>query len=323
MQSTTTLSNNLHSYYFKLLLEEAEKKLVIVQLGKKKLHPRKTGKDSYMLKYGHIAEDLSTLAEGVVPTASSLSTTKKTISLLPYGKYIPITDELIWTAIDDVMEDHTKELAYDAAKTADSVVRNVLIANATANIQYVSSNIVADAGVTANDVFIVQDSIKAVRVLSGQDAPRREDGYYTWVVNNLISMDIQSDTSAGGFIELNKYVAGGPDKILKGEIGKAPGGVKVVESNNISSVANATPVNVYRTLMLAKDPFAFTSLDSDFVNMIIKPLGSGGSSDPLNQIATAGYKMMFGCTYVGGSFSGHEGAGADLCVQIRGACTGG
>jgi N4-gp56 family major capsid protein len=322
VQNTTTLSNNLHSYYFKLLLEEAEKKLVMVGLGKKMLHPRKTGKDSYVLRYGHIAEDLSTLGEGVTPTASSLKTNKYTISMNQYGKYIPITDFLVSTAIDPVMEDHVKELSYDAAKTADSIVRNVVIAGATTDIQYVGAGIVADAAITATDVFVAQDSIKAVRVLKGQDAPAMDDGYFTWVVHPLISMDIQSDTSAGGFIELNKYVAGLAEKPLKGEVGKVYG-ARVVESSNISAVANATPINVYRSLMFAKNAFAFTSFDSDFVELITKQQGSGGSSDPLNQIATVGYKMQFGCTYIGGTFTGEEGSSPDLCIQIRGAATGG
>ena len=322
VQNTTTLSNNLHSYYFKLLLEEAEKKLVMVGLGKKMLHPRKTGKDSYVLRYGHIAEDLSTLGEGVTPTASSLKTNKYTISMNQYGKYIPITDFLVSTAIDPVMEDHVKELSYDAAKTADSIVRNVVIAGATTDIQYVGSGIIADAAITATDVFVAQDSIKAVRVLKGQDAPAMDDGYFTWVVHPLISMDIQSDTSAGGFIELNKYVAGLAEKPLKGEVGKVYG-ARVVESSNISAVANATPINVYRSLMFAKNAFAFTSFDSDFVELITKQQGSGGSSDPLNQIATVGYKMQFGCTYIGGTFTGEEGSSPDLCIQIRGAATGG
>jgi len=321
-QNTTNMSDNLHSYYFKLLLEHAKKKLVIVQLGKKMLHPRRTGKDSYVLRYGHIAEDLSTLSEGVTPTASSLATNKYTISMNQYGKYIPITDLLISTAIDPVLEDHVKELSYDAAKSADSVVRNVCIAGATSNIQYVGSGIAADNTVTANDVFIAQDSIKAVRVLKGQDAPMMDDGYYSWVVHPLISMDIQSDTSAGGFIELNKYVAGLADKPLKGEVGKVYG-ARVVESSNISSVANTGVINVYRSLMFAKNAFAFTSFDSDFIELITKQVGSGGSSDPLNQIATVGYKMQFGSSYIGGSFSDHEGASADLCIQIRGAATGG
>lgn len=319
-ETTATLSNNLHSYYFKILLESAEKKLRLVPLGKKMLHPRKTGKDSYILKYGNLASATPLLAEGVTPIASTIDTNKYTISIKQYGRYIPVSDFLMSTAIDPVLEDIADRLGYDAAKTADSVVRDMLIAGAT-NIEYVGA-ITAENDVTATDVFVAQDAIKGVRELKGQDAPPMDDGMYVWVVHGLTSMDIQADTSAGGFIELNKYVAGLAEKPLKGEVGKVYG-ARVVESNNISSVENTGSVNVYRSLMLAKDAFVFTSFDSDFISMKIKQVGSGGIADPLDQIATAGYKMEFGSTYVGGSFSNDNDASPDLCVQIRGAATGG
>jgi hypothetical protein len=79
-----------------------------------------------------------------------------------------------------------------------------------------------------------------------------DDGYYTWVVHSLIGMDMISDTAVGGVIELNKYVAGMMEKPLKGEIGKVYG-AKVVETNNINY--NASTVNVYRSIMFAKEAF--------------------------------------------------------------------
>jgi len=321
-ETTSTLSDNLHSYYFKLLLESAEKQLKLVPLGQKLLHPRRTGKDSYKLRYGNIADDVSELSEGVTPTASTIDTNKYTVSMKQYGKYIAVSDFLSATAIDPVLEDISSRLGYHSAKSADSIVRDVIIAGATTNIQYVGSGIAADNTVTAADVFVAQDAIKAVRVLKMQDSPARDDGNYIWVVHGGISMDIQSDTSAGSFIELNKYVAGMADKVMKGEIGRVYG-ARVVESNNISSVDNTSSIAVYRSLMLAKDPFIFTSFDSDFIQMKVKQLGSAGTADPLDQIATCGYKMQFGCTYVGGSFSNHEGASPELAIQIRGAVTGG
>jgi hypothetical protein len=59
------------------------------------------------------------------------------------------------------------------------------------------------------------------------------------------------------------------------------------------------------------------------MELIIKQVGSGGTSDPLNQVGTAGYKMQFGCSYIGGTFTNEEGASPDLAYEIRGAATGG
>ena len=320
METTVTLANNLHTYYHKGLLDTARKNLKLWGLGKKKLHPRGNGLDSYMLKFGHVASSTAELTEGVVPSSASIATNKYTVTVKQYGQHILLTDKLIMTAIDPVLDDVSEELGYTAALSTDNIIRDHLIANATSSIQY-TSTAVSDATVTANMTFVAQDAIKAVRELDAQDAPSI-DGDYVWVVPSRVAQDIMADTSAGGFIELNKYVAGLADKPLNGEIGKVYQ-ARVVKSNAMTYATNAGSVNVYRTFMLAKDAFAVTSFDKDHMDLIVKQVGSAGTADPLNQIATAGYKLQFGVKYVGGSFSNHNGASPDLCIQIRGAATGG
>lgn len=320
METTVTLAPNLHTYYHKGLLDTARKNLKLWALGKKKLHPKGNGLDSYMLKFGHVASSTSELTEGVVPSSASIATNKYTVTVKQYGQHILLTDKLIMTAIDPVLDDVAEELGYTAALSTDNIIRDHLIANATSNIQY-ASTAVSDAMVTATMTFVAQDAIKAVRELDAQDAPSI-DGDYVWVVPSRVAQDIMADTSAGGFIELNKYVSGLADKPLNGEIGKVYQ-ARVVKSNAMTSAANAGSVNVYRTFMLAKDAFAVTTFDKDHVDLIVKQVGSAGTADPLNQIATAGYKLQFGVKYVGGSFSNHNGASPDLCIQVRGAATGG
>lgn len=321
-ETTSSLSGNLHTYYFKMMLATAKKNLKFWGMGKKKVHPKGNGTDSYMLKFGHVAASTSALSEGVVPSSATIKTNKYTVTVAQYGQYVSLSDFLIFTAIDPVLEDVSEELGYTAALSTDQIIRDNLVSNATTSIQYVGAGISTDNGVLATSTFVAQDALKAVRILRGTDAPAMDDGLYTWIVHPYIAVDIMSDTSAGGFIELNKYVAGLADGPLNGEIGKVYGS-RVVESSNISSVANSGSVNVYRTFMLAKDAYACTSFDKDHVDLIVKQLGAGGTSDPLNQIATAGYKLQFGVKYVGGSFTGHNGSSPDLALQIRGAATGG
>lgn len=320
METTVTLANNLHTYYHKGLLDTAKKNLKLWSLGKQKLHPKGNGVDSYMLKFGHVASSTSELTEGVVPSSASIATNKYTVTVKQYGQHILLTDKLIMTAIDPVLDDVAEELGYTAALSTDNIIRDHLIANATSSIQY-TSTAVSDATVTGTMTFVARDAIKAVRELDAQDAPSI-DGDYVWVVPSRVAQDIMADTSAGGFIELNKYVAGLADKPLNGEIGKVYQ-ARVVKSNAMTYATNGSSVNVYRTFMLAKDAFACTSFDKDHIDLIVKQVGTAGTADPLNQIATAGYKLQFGVKYVGGSFSNHNGASPDLCIQVRGAATGG
>lgn len=321
-ETTVTLSPNQYSFYFKTLLDSAEKELVYWDLGKRAMHPKKTGTDSYMLKYGNVAASTNTLTEGVVPTAATIDTNKYTISLNQYGQWIALTDWLDLTAIDDVFENVSERLGYCAGLSTDTVIRDMLIANATTSIQYSGSGNTTDNNIAANETLVAPDALKASRILSGADAPRFSDGCYVWIVHPLQAHDIMADTSAGGFIELNKYVQGLADKPLKGEMGKVYG-ARIVQTSNVASAANNGSVNVYRSMMLAKDAFVVTTLDKNHVQLITKPVDSGGIANPLNQVGSVGYKLQFGSKYVGGTFTNSNSASPDLCLQIRSAASGG
>ena len=54
--------------------------------------------------------------------------------------------------------------------------------------------------------------------------------------------------------------------------------------------AGANGQDVYSTLIIADDAYGTTKVTGGGLQHIVKPLGSGGSSDPLNQRATVGWK---------------------------------
>ena len=54
--------------------------------------------------------------------------------------------------------------------------------------------------------------------------------------------------------------------------------------------AGVNGADVYSTLIIADDAYATTKVANGGLQHIVKPLGSGGSSDPLNQRATVGWK---------------------------------
>lgn len=51
-------------------------------------------------------------------------------------------------------------------------------------------------------------------------------------------------------------------------------------------------VPVFSTLIIGEDAYATVEIEGGGMEMIVKPLGSGGTSDPINQRSTAGWKAM-------------------------------
>lgn len=51
--------------------------------------------------------------------------------------------------------------------------------------------------------------------------------------------------------------------------------------------------DVEYTLLVGKDAYGVTELEAEQAKTYVKPRGSGGTSDPLDQISTVGYKAAF------------------------------
>jgi N4-gp56 family major capsid protein len=97
---------------------------------------------------------------------------------------------------------------------------------------------------------------------------------------------LQTETGIGGFLDINKYKR--PDRIDTGEIGKI-GNVRIFVSPFIKTYSSN--ITVYPTLFIGKQAYGGSQLQS--MQMIMKPLGSSGVADPLNQRMSVGAKTFF------------------------------
>ncbi len=111
----------------------------------------------------------------------------------------------------------------------------------------------------------------------------------------LVSPEVQYDLIAltnetNSFIDIAKYAK--TESILDGEVGTILG-FKIIVDNFTSSVENASGVVVHQCIALGKDAFGVVDLEGDTNSprLIHKPLGSGGTNDPIDQIQTLGWKI--------------------------------
>jgi N4-gp56 family major capsid protein len=78
-----------------------------------------------------------------------------------------------------------------------------------------------------------------------------------------------------------------------GELGRIAG-VRFVESTESKIWANAGQdgISVFSTLVVGANAYGTTEVEGGGLETIIKQLGSGGTADPLNQRASAGWKAV-------------------------------
>lgn len=301
---TSTISQSVKNrYYDELFLRIAEAKFVHKQLGQLN---RKIGKGEggygtgsvYWTRWANLPLVTAGQGEGVPTTAVSMSAVNVTGSTAQYDAAVSISDLAAYTSFGDVMKQAMERLAYNAGESIDTIVRNVV---STGGTFQAPGGIAAAAwtSIPATATFGVSEVRKAVRTLNRNNA-MEPDGGYIAVIHPDTEYDIMGDTTTGGWIDANKYTNDN-QKLLNGEIGKLYG-VRFLSSSNayVRGTGVATSGSVYVTSIFAKDAFGVTDLQN--LQTYVKDFGSGGTADPTNKIATAGWKTTFGAAVLNSAF---------------------
>ncbi len=290
MANSTTGTNyqNLHLYYEKKLLSTLEPRLVLQPLGKKQRLPKGLGTQVKWLRYAAISENVTPITEASIPGELSFTTSNVTASVLQYGQYAKISDLLSDVAIDPVLENLSERFGIAAAKTIEQlIVAELDPQSATQFVGAASSNNTISLGMVLNHKELVEAMIRQKAAFIGP----HESGSYVAVLHPNAEYDIMTDVQAGSMLDLRKFTD--PKQVLNGEIGKMYG-MRFLVSDKMTPYpgAGATGNDVINAAyVIGEEAFGVVELDGNSVKMINKKHGSGGTSDPLDQIATVGYKI--------------------------------
>ncbi len=276
------MSAEMKTYYSDYLIDNAKPNLVHDQFGQKHPIPRNGGKTIEFRKYKPFDKAVTPLREGITPDGGSLTVTTLESTVDQYGYYVTLSDMLIMTAIDNNLVEATKLLGAQAGVTLDTITREVL--SGGTNVMYSGQKMSREA-VGESDKLTVDDIYRAARALKSQNTPKI-DGSYVAIIHPDVAYDLMRNEE---WIDVHKYSA--TNEIFEGEIGKIAG-VRFVESTEakIFAEAGSGGKDVYSTLVLGANAYGVTEITGGGLEHIAKQLGSGGTADPLNQRATAGWK---------------------------------
>ena len=101
LNSTTTMTPEMKTFYEKRLIDQAEPRLVHDQFADYYPVPQNGGKTIEFRKYDSLPKASTPLTEGVTPDGQALNVTTITSDLHQYGGWTPLTDVLQMTAIDN------------------------------------------------------------------------------------------------------------------------------------------------------------------------------------------------------------------------------
>lgn len=291
VNTTNTLTTTMQTYNDRKTLEIAKTKFVYAQFGQKKPLPRNSGKTISWRRYNLFTPNATTqaLTEGVVPTEQNLSQTTVNATVSQYGAYVKISDLLDMTALDSVVRDSSVLLGEQLGTVVDWVTRDAMLA--TTSVQYAGGAANTNA-IASSSVMTVAEIRKAVRTLKKNKARPFNGGrgdHFICIVSPDVAYDLQSDTDWKGVRQYQDKEA-----IYSGELGSMFG-VVFVESTEAYFANNTaqTPVAIHHSLIFGADAYGIVDIEgSGGIKTYVKPAGSAGTSDPLNQISTVGAKVM-------------------------------
>ncbi len=302
------ISPRTAAYASKRLLMRAIPYLVIEKFGQAKPLPRKHSDTIIFRRYERFPYTPTPLTEGVTPSARKLTTTDVKAILNQYGDRVQITDKIIDTHEDPVLQESTDILGEQSAQMLETVRFHVI--RAGTNIFYAGG--VSDRTAITETVGLDLQR-RIMRELKRQDARKitrvvkSTPSYATQPVNAcfiaICHPDCENDIrDIKGFVPVENYGTISP---FESEVGKVED-MRYVTSTILESwtdsggaIADGEPpvlstggskADVYPILYIAKDSYGIVPLKGQggVTPMVVNPKPS--DSDPLAQRGHVGWK---------------------------------
>ena len=274
-QTYANLTAEQKTFYDRTLLSRLLPNLVFLKYGQKRPMPKNEGDTINFRRFNSLAVPAASLTEGVTPDGTTLSITAVTATVAQEGNWVRVSDKISMVGIDPVLTETSALMGENAAKTLETRCADVIFKGTS---QQYAGGAASASAIAAGKVVNSEEIKKAVRTLRNNNAFCDPD----------VAYDLQNDSL---WQDISKY--NGAENIMKGEIGRIHGVRFILTTMCPTDATTATAGTLHKTLIVGKDAYGVVDVDgSSKPEIIIKPTGSAGTEDPLNQRASCGWKAM-------------------------------
>lgn len=297
----TQLPANIQGFYDRNLLERAEALLVHDKFAQMRPLPSKNGTRTNFRRYSNLAVATTPLTEGVTPSGSQLSVTDINATVVQYGDFVTLTDMVDVHGLDNTVAEATDILGYQAGQTLDEVWRDAVVPS-LANVVTIGAS---EGATVAGDTITVASIKQAILQLKNQNAMKMTPminaangegtspirSAYWGIIHPDVVFDLEDQT---GFISAEEYAS--TKTLAEGEVG-AVKDVRFIETTQayINTDGGDGTVDTYHTAIFGENAYGVVNVrGKGNMSVIVKPLGSAGTADPLDQRSTVSWK----CTTV-------------------------
>lgn len=287
LQVSSMVPESIAKYYDKALLELLRHKMQMhLKFAQKKSMPRKAGDTISFRKIVKLEPALTPLTEGVTPDGNKMRMEEITAQTKQYGDYILHSDVFDFITIDPIIMEYIAELSDQAKETLDILAREALTTGT--NVMYAGT---ATSRATVKEKLTVRDVRKVVRFFRKNYIKpiNGTGGDYACIIGPDTEFDFFDDPE---FRQIADY-GGNVKPLLENEIGKFHNvRFYMTPNSKVYEGAGDTGADVHAAMFLGRNAYGTTDIKGEgSVKSIIKPLGSSGTEDPLNQRGSIGWKV--------------------------------
>jgi N4-gp56 family major capsid protein len=293
--NTSVLPPAVRDYYDRVLLMTAFPYLIHTKYAQRRNLPEKSGDTMVFRRYTKLDPVPIALVDGITPPGAPLSVTDIKAQVSFYGNFVTITNQVQLTVEDRTMNEAAELLAQNLGQTLDQVTRDVLLSGLSSVQCAFGVNGQTPTEITASDFDV------AVQTLLNNDCRMVNKAYIGtdqfgttpirpsfWCYMDTALIDDLEDVSS--FVSTANYPGSEVRNIQDAEWGSVRN-IKIFITS-AGSVTTAT-VPVYNNFIGGQEAYGIVNLGSAAGRFYVKPLGSAGSADPLNQRGTVGWLLPF------------------------------
>ena len=308
--TTTEVSAAVNNFYDRKLLKAARPLLLHTNWAQVRDLPKNSSMVIKFRRYSLLAANTTALTEGVTPSGKQLAVTDVSSTVAQYGDFVTLTDKLQFSTLDPVLTETAELLGQQAGNSLDQICRDVMTAGTT--VQYASSA-TSTATVTSSMKITLAEIQEAVKTLQTNDAMKitkmvnPSTGFNTspimpafvGIISPKTHYDLKNVT---GWVPVAQYSV--QSNLLPGEVGTLDEVRFCLTTNaDFSDDGGSGSIDVAFTMILAQDYYAISRISGHALENVVKPLGSAGTADPLDQRSTSGWKATFVATRLNENFA--------------------
>ena len=303
------------TFYEKELLMRAVPQFVHLGWGFQKDIPR-GGNNLQFRKLERPAANTTALGEGSTPDNTAVTWTQVTATVQQYGAWALLSDVARDQSYDDVVGELTEMWGEHMGDSLDLIARNVLVGGST--VQYAGNRgsrgaIIGGSAYSATlsiDALSEAEIREAVMTLKRKNAKRigKAGNRYVSIVHPHSMYDFLGPPSGNtlSVILQNAGIRGETNPLFTGDAFDYLG-VRFIETSNAkifgSAATGASWGAVAATLVFGEQFYGESRFTSQPPRIIVKPVGSSGTEDPLDQRASVGWKASLAVRILNDDFA--------------------